>query len=102
MLHKYSILLIGLPCLAELPSPVKELNRIEESLVGGSKFTEVPASSADFKTAAVVSVKTNTNGSKTSVDRSANATSAVYAGASLPNALPNPATPAVSSAPPES
>ena len=34
----------------------------------------------------MVSVKTDTNGSKTLVDRSANALDAVYAGASLPDA----------------
>jgi hypothetical protein len=109
MAHKYSrsisqaacaILLIGSPCLAQLPSPVKELGRGTETAVGGIGFVEIPASSADFKTAAMVSVKTGSNGSKTSVDRGANTTSAVYAGASLPNALLVPATPAQSGAPP--
>src|SRR5439155_23006947 len=97
-----TILMIGFPCLAQIPSPARELSRIQEIMVGGSGFTEIPASSADFKTAAMVSVKTDTNGSRTSVDRGANNMSAVYAGASLPNALASPATPATSGAPPVS
>lgn len=116
MSHKYSIshnstsisqaactiLLIGFPCLAQLASPARELSRIEEATVGGAGFHEIASSSADFKTAAVVSVKTDSNGSRTSVDRSANAMSLVYAGASLPNALSGPAVPAQSGPPPVS
>ncbi|MCX6626235.1 MAG: hypothetical protein NTW28_01210 [Candidatus Solibacter sp.] len=109
MSHKYSvsisqaactILLIGFPCLAQIASPVKELSRAQEASVGGAGFTEIAAPGADFKTAVMVSVKTDIHGTRTKVDRSANATSAIYAGVSLPNALATPATPATSAAPP--
>lgn len=98
----WTILIIGVPCLAQIPTPVRELSGVQENLVGGAGFTEIAVSSADFKTAAMVSAKTDVNGSRSSIDRSANAISAVYAGASLPNALASPAAPAISGAPPTS
>jgi hypothetical protein len=72
------------PIPLSYPSPVREL---ADSAVGGAGFTEIPVSSTNFKTAAVIDLKTGPNGSKTSVERGLNSTSAVYAGVSLPNAL---------------
>lgn len=91
-----------LSCFAQTPpvTPVRELTGSQESAVTGSGFAEIPASSANFKTAAMIQVTNVADGTRTSVDRSNNATSAVYAGVALDNALPSTPPPATSSAPP--
>jgi hypothetical protein len=109
MSHPYSlasrcVLLaaMALPSLpqARLQTPVRELTGSQESAVGGSGFIEIQASSSNFRTAAMINVKNDANGSRTAVDRGNNAISAVYSGVSLPNALPSTPPAAVSSAPP--
>jgi hypothetical protein len=96
--------LAAVSCFAQSPpvQPVRELTGSQESAVTGAGFTEIAASSANFKTAALVQVKSDINGARTAVDRSANAMSAVYAGVALDNALPSTPPPATGSAPPSS
>ena len=85
----------------QYPSPVRELNGSQETLVGGASFMEIPISSTDLKTAAYVHAVALGRPTQSKVERGSNTTSAVYAGASKPGALGTVVpTPAETAAPP--
>jgi hypothetical protein len=93
--------LIGRGGQTQYPSPVRELNGSQESLVGGASFTEIAVSSTDLRTAAYAHAVALGQSTDTKVERGLNTTSAVYAGASVPGALGEVTpTPAETSAPP--
>ena len=85
-------------CTTMTPLPVQVLTSQQAGQVAG--FTEISLASANFTTRALSNVQTAPNGSNMDVERAGAATSAAYAGASLPFTMSPVPAPAVSGAPP--